>query len=81
MRLAAMLTVKRLAGVRPEVNLREQTSHTPPPSVNKALKPRAVSPEIQNRGISGPIRRYVSTKFFFKKIDSTGQARVDEFMV
>ena len=35
-RLAAMLANKRLAGVTPEVNLREHISCTPPPRANKA---------------------------------------------
>ena len=33
---AAMLATKRLAGVAPEVNLRECVTCTPLPSVNKA---------------------------------------------
>ena len=33
---AAMLATERLAGVAPEVNLREHVAHTPLPSVNKA---------------------------------------------
>ena len=37
-RLAAMLAVKRLAGVAPEVNLRGHTSCTPPPGANKAVQ-------------------------------------------
>ena len=57
-----MLTAKRLAGVAPEVNLRNHVTSTPLPSVNKAeptlaLKPRKMSPEVQNRGISGPTKR------------------------
>ena len=57
-----MLAVKRPAGVAPEVNLRECTSHTPPPSANKAahfcLKTqKEISPEVQNRGINGPTKR------------------------
>ena len=38
--LAAILATKRSAGVTPEVNLREGVTHMPPPSANKALKPR-----------------------------------------
>ena len=34
--LAAMLAVKRFAGVTPEVNLRECVTCMPPPSANKA---------------------------------------------
>ena len=33
---AAMLAIKRSAGVTPEVNLQECVTHTPPPSANKA---------------------------------------------
>ena len=36
-RPAAMLAVKRSAGVPPEMNLKERTPHTPPPSSNKAV--------------------------------------------
>ena len=36
---AAMLAAKRLAGVTPEVNLRECTTHTLLPSVNKDCPP------------------------------------------
>ena len=43
-----MLAVKRSAGVTPEVNLNECTSHMPLPSVNMAAR---------NRGISGPIKK------------------------
>ena len=32
----AMLAVKRLAGVAPELNLNEHVTHTPLPSANKA---------------------------------------------
>ena len=40
-----MLAIKRLAGVAPEVDLKEHATHTPLPSANKAeptpaLKPR-----------------------------------------
>ena len=35
--LTAMLAIKRSAGVTPEVNLREHTSHTPLSSANKAV--------------------------------------------
>ena len=34
--LAAMLATKRLAGVRPEVNLKEHVTCTPLPKMNKA---------------------------------------------
>ena len=60
--LAAMLPAKRLAGVAPEVKLRECVTHVPPPSVNKAAHfgfetREETSIEVQNRGISGPTKR------------------------
>ena len=61
-----MLAVKRSAGIVPEVNVREHTSHTHPSSVNKAahsgFKTQEMSPEVQNRSIIGPIKGHVSTK-------------------
>ena len=58
---AAMLTTKRLAGIAPEVNLRKHISYVPLRSVNKVTQK---SPEIQNRGISGPTKMtYVLQKF------------------
>ena len=63
-----MLAVKRsAAGVTPEVNLREYTSHVPLLSTNKASHPEETSPEVQNRGISGPIERHVGHQKFKKK--------------
>ena len=60
---AAMLAAKRLAGVAPEVNLRECISHMPPPSPNKAAHSGFETPEVQNRGISGTTKRtYVFQK-------------------
>ena len=50
---AAMLTTKRLAGIAPEMNLRKHISYMPLSSANKAAQK---SPEIQNRGISGPTK-------------------------
>ena len=35
--LAAMLGAKRLAGVTPEVNLKESITHMPQPSTNNAV--------------------------------------------
>ena len=59
-----MLTIKRSTDVTPEVNLQECTSHMHVPSVNKAAhwlwNPE--SREVQNRGISSPIKVHVSTK-------------------
>ena len=56
--LAAMLAANMSAGVTLEVNLRECVMHMPPPSVNKAAHsgPQKPSPEVQNRGISGPTK-------------------------
>ena len=58
---AAILATKRSAGVTPEVNLGECVTHRSPPSVNKAahsiFKTQDMSPEVQNRGISGPTKR------------------------
>ena len=58
--LGAMLAVKRLAGVAPEVNLRECTLDLHlPPQKQKGQKPlwlwnpEEMPPQIQNRGTSG----------------------------
>ena len=56
--------------VAPEVNLQERILRMPLPSANKAeptlaLKPRGditTSPEVRNRGISGPTNGHVSNK-------------------
>ena len=47
----------------PEVNLREHVIRTPPPSGNKA----ETSPEVQNRGLSGPAKRTHVLQKFLKK--------------
>ena len=64
-----MLAIERLAGVPPEVNLGKCTSCMPLPSVNKAttfgFKKEQMSPEVQNRVISGPIKGHVATQNFF----------------
>ena len=62
---------QRSAGVAPEVNLRERTSHMPPPSLNKAAHSgfetqRTLHQKSKNRGISGPIND-MYPNFFFKK--------------
>ena len=69
---AAMLATERLAGVAPEVNLREHVAHTPLPSVNKAAN---AGFETQRRhhqksktGISGPIKKTRVLQKFFKKL-------------
>ena len=64
---AAMLAIYTGRGVAPEVNLRECISHMPPQSSNKAeptlaLKPEEISPEVRNRGISGPKNGHVCNK-------------------
>ena len=65
--LAVMLPANRSAGVTTEVNLKERVTCTPPPSANKAAhsgfeaKSRR-SPEVQNRGISGPAKGLMSSK-------------------
>ena len=68
---AAMLVPKRLAGVAPEVNLREHLTHMPMPSANKAPHPgfeiREISPEDQNRGISGLTKGTYVLQNIFKK--------------
>ena len=69
---AAMLAAKRSAGVAPEMNL--NVHHICLCQVRKrlptlVLKPRVDVTEVQNWGISGPPKGYVSTKFFFKKVD------------
>ena len=63
---AAMLAAKRLAGVTPEVNLRECITHTPLPSMNKAdysgfQNPDETSPEVQNRSINGLTKGLMSS--------------------
>ena len=71
--LAAMLAIKRLAGVTPDVNLKEYLSCTPLPSVNKAIHS---SFETQGRhhqesktGVSvAPQKGIMSSKIFLKTI-------------
>ena len=67
---AAMLTTKRSAGVTPDMNLIDCVTHTPPPNANKAahsgfLYPEKMSPEVQNKGISGSTKRALN---FFEKV-------------
>ena len=69
--LAAMLAIKRSAGVTPEVNLREGISHTPLPSVNKAthsaLKPRGDITRSPKQRYQWPnIKGFMSSKIFLK---------------
>ena len=44
-------------GITPEMNLRESTQERDPPWLRN---PGQTSPEVQNRGISGPIKVLVS---------------------
>ena len=67
-----VLATKRLASVTPEVDLGECTLHPPLQKANKAdptlaLTPEETSPEILNRGTSGPKKGHVSAKNFKKK--------------
>ena len=60
-----MLAAKKTAGVAPEVNLRECTSHTPLPSVNKAeptvaLKPRGDVTRSPKQGYQWPHKKDLS---------------------
>ena len=64
-RPAAMLAIYTGRGVAPDVNLRERISRMPPQSSNKAEPTLALSPEVRNRGISGPKNGHVSNKKFF----------------
>ena len=64
----AMLAAKSLAIVTPEANLRECISCMSLPSANKAAHSGfETSPEVQNRGISGPTKRTSVLHFLLKK--------------
>ena len=67
----AAIKLSRLAGVVPDVNLRECTSHIPPPRMNKAAHSGFESQrrchQKSKLGISGPIKGHVSTKKIIKK--------------
>ena len=72
-RSGAMLAVKRSAGVAPEMNLREHISHTPLPSVNKAVhsgfETQKKCHQKSKTGVSvAPQIGVMSSKFFKKKI-------------
>ena len=58
--LAALLAVKKLADVTPEVNQRN-----PLLAYDEVFW--QMSPEVQNRGISGTTKSIDVLKFFFKK--------------
>ena len=70
---AAMLPIKRLAGVAPELNLANPL-HTASMQVKESTLPltlnsRQTPPGVQNRGISGPTKRTHVLHFLFKKED------------
>ena len=70
--LAAILATKKSAGVAPKMNLRECTSHTPPPNANKAAHSgfeiqRRYHQKSKNAGICGPTKGYVSNKNLKKR--------------
>ena len=52
-----MLAIKRLAGVTPEVNLREHVTCMPPLSSNKALKPRGDITRSPKQGYQWPHKK------------------------
>ena len=69
---AAMLATKRLAGVTPEVILRECVTHTPPPSVNKAahsgFETQRIHHQKSKTGVSvAPQKGLMSSKNLKKK--------------
>ena len=70
---AVMLAAKRLPGVAPEVDLKECTLHLP---LQKSevrqnplclWNPEEMSPEVQNRDTSGPIKDMCPPKTFKEK--------------
>ena len=70
---AAMLATKSLAGVTPEVNLRECIPHMSPPSANKAahssFEPQRRCHQKSKTGVSvAPQKGLVSSKNLKKKI-------------
>ena len=69
---AAMLAIKRLAGIVPEVNLRECVTYMPPPSENKTahsgFETQRQHHQKSKTEISvAPQQRLVSSKNFFLK--------------
>ena len=75
--LNVMLAVKRSVVVAPEVDLGECTSHSPPQKMwirqNPfwLWNPEETSPEIRNRGTSGPTKGHVSAKNVKKSFHHT----------
>ena len=73
---AAMLAIKRLAGVTPEVNLREHVTYMPLPSMNKAayfgFETQGRHPQKSKIGLSvAPQKGLVFSKNFKKMFSST----------
>ena len=74
--LAVMLAIKRLAGVAPEVDLRECSLHSPSQNMQIRQNPlwlwNPTSPEIRNRGYQWPpkIGHMWLPKTFFKKFQN-----------
>ena len=66
---ATMLAAKRLAGVAPEINLKEFVTCIPPPNTNKAAHSGFQTQRKchQNRGIRGPTKRTYVLQIFFKE--------------
>ena len=69
--LAAMLATKRLAGVAPEVSLRECVACTPPPIAHKAaysgLETHRRCHQKSKTGVSmAPQKGLISSKYFLK---------------
>ena len=68
---AAMLTTKRSAGVAPEVNFKEHTSHTPSPSVNKVahfgFETERIHHKKSKTGVSVALQKDISGKISGKK--------------
>ena len=70
---AAMLATNRSAGVAPEVNLRECTSHTPLPSTNKSAQ-SGFETQKSKQGYQWPHKRtYVLQTFSEKKMEVKGK--------
>ena len=68
---AAMLAIKRLPGVTPEVSLRECVTHIPPLSMNKVahsgFETQRSHHQKSKTGVSvAPQKGLMSSNFFFK---------------
>ena len=62
-----MLATKRLAGVPPEVNLREHVICMPPPCMNKAAHSGIETQNSKTGVLGAPQKELKSSKNFFKK--------------